>query len=227
MILRIDDTDLERNTEQSLQSIFDGLKWLGLGWDEKYRQSERLDLHRTMAEAILAKGLAYRDFTPLHVASADGLTNVDAETRGAWLANPGQREMSAEESDHRAAAGEEFVIRYRVPRGTGEALRFTDLVYGEQEKSLEPIEEGFTRHRKELIARIREGNRELADAIISDRSDSQRVKAAVEKIHRAQGDLQDAVLEHVFAMRPILSDGQYQRLTKMTADALRDAPELQ
>ena len=97
----------------------------------------------------------------------------------------------------------------------------------EQEKSLEPIEAKFTAHRKELIARIREGNRELADAIISDRSDSPRVKAAVEKIHRAQGDLQHAVLEHVFAMRPILTDVQYERLTKMTADALRDAPELQ
>jgi len=97
----------------------------------------------------------------------------------------------------------------------------------EQEKSLEPIEETFTGQRQELIARIREGNRELSDAIISDRSDSQRVKMAVEKIHRAQGDFQRAVLEHVFAMRPILSDAQYERLTKMTADALRDAPELQ
>src|ERR1700712_4250677 len=64
MILRIDDTDLERNTEQSLQSIFEGLRWLGLDWDEQYRQSERLALHKEMAAAILAKGLAYRDFTP-------------------------------------------------------------------------------------------------------------------------------------------------------------------
>src|SRR5665811_1547441 len=46
MILRIDDTDVERNTQTSLDSIFDGLKWLDLGWDEFYRQSERLDLHR-------------------------------------------------------------------------------------------------------------------------------------------------------------------------------------
>ena len=97
----------------------------------------------------------------------------------------------------------------------------------EQERSLEPIEEKFTGHRKELMALIREGNRELAEAIISDRSDSQRVKAAVEKIHRAQGDLQNAVLEHVFAMRPVLSAKQYDRLVQMTADALRDAPELQ
>src|ERR1035438_3517066 len=61
MILRIDDTDIERNTQQSLDSIFEGLKWLDLGWDEFYRQSDRLDLHKRSAEEILAKGFAYRD----------------------------------------------------------------------------------------------------------------------------------------------------------------------
>jgi glutamyl-tRNA synthetase len=61
MILRIDDTDVERNTQQSLDSIFEGLKWLDLGWDEFYRQSDRLDLHKNAAEEILAKGFAYRD----------------------------------------------------------------------------------------------------------------------------------------------------------------------
>jgi glutamyl-tRNA synthetase len=61
MILRIDDTDVERNTQESLDSIFDGLKWLDLGWDEFYRQSERLDLHALAAEKILANGHAYRD----------------------------------------------------------------------------------------------------------------------------------------------------------------------
>jgi glutamyl-tRNA synthetase len=45
-------------------SIFDGLKWLDLEWDEFYRQSDRLELHGEMAKAILARGLAYRDFTP-------------------------------------------------------------------------------------------------------------------------------------------------------------------
>ena len=71
MVLRIDDTDVERNTQASLDSIFDGLKWLDLGWDELYRQSERLDLHRRGAEAILAKGLAYRDFTPANTEPDD------------------------------------------------------------------------------------------------------------------------------------------------------------
>src|SRR5882724_11957607 len=63
MILRIDDTDVERNTQASLDSIFEGLNWLDLGCDEFYRQSERLDLHRRSANEIFAKGSAYRDFT--------------------------------------------------------------------------------------------------------------------------------------------------------------------
>ena len=64
VILRIDDTDVERNTQASLDSIFDGLNWLDLGWDEFYRQSDRLELHGRLANEILAKGMAYRDFTP-------------------------------------------------------------------------------------------------------------------------------------------------------------------
>jgi len=96
-----------------------------------------------------------------------------------------------------------------------------------EEKALEPIEEKFANRRRQLMAQIREANRELAEAIISDRSDSERVKAAVDKIHRAQGQLQNAVLEHVFDMRPVLTPEQYDRLVRMTADALRDAPALQ
>ena len=46
MVLRLDDTDVGRNTEASLHSIFEGLKWLNLGWDEEYKQSERLALHQ-------------------------------------------------------------------------------------------------------------------------------------------------------------------------------------
>ena len=56
MVLRLDDTDVERNTDASVQSIFEGLRWLGLDWDEEYKQSERLDLHRKAAEAIFARG---------------------------------------------------------------------------------------------------------------------------------------------------------------------------
>ena len=138
MILRIDDTDLERNTEQSLRSIFDGLAWLGLDWDEQYRQSERLALHKRLADEILERGLAYRDFTPLDESS---LEKAETHAGGAWLCNPGQREISPEDSNRRAALGEKFVLRFRVPRGTGETVTFHDLVYGEQSKMANDIED--------------------------------------------------------------------------------------
>src|ERR1700736_6382539 len=64
MVLRIDDTDIERNTDESLASIFEGLRWLDLEWDEEYRQSARPEVHRKMAETIFRAGFAYRDFTP-------------------------------------------------------------------------------------------------------------------------------------------------------------------
>ena len=136
MVLRLDDTDVERNTEASVQSIFEGLRWLGLTWDEEYRQSERLDLHRKAAEAIFEKGLAYRDFTPAHSGDSD-----QSNAQGAWLFNPGMRELSRDESDRRAAAGEPFALRYRVPRGHDRTLRFVDGVYGEQTKLADEVED--------------------------------------------------------------------------------------
>ena len=136
MVLRIDDTDVERNTDASVNSIFEGLRWLDLGWDEEYKQSERLGLHRQIADAIFQKGLAYRDFTPAHTG--------DSEKSGAnqtWLFNPGMRELTRAESDRRAAAGESFALRFRVPRGAGEQVHFEDAVYGEQIKAADDIED--------------------------------------------------------------------------------------
>ncbi len=135
MVLRLDDTDVGRNTDASVRSIFDGLRWLGLDWDEEYKQSERLELHRKAAEAIFDKGLAYRDFTPAHA------TDDHSSAQGAWLFNPGMRELTREESDKRAAAGEPFALRYRVPRGEGRTLHFTDAVYGPQAKEADEVED--------------------------------------------------------------------------------------
>jgi glutamyl-tRNA synthetase len=195
MVLRLDDTDVERNTDASVNSIFEGLRWLDLGWDEEYKQSERLALHRQIADAIFQKGLAYRDFTPAHTGDTEksGPVKVDPKdlcvdtvasppsvavrithvptgttvvsedekseaknrekallmlrerlsegARGTWLFNPGMRELSRAESDRRAAAGEPFALRFRVPRGLGEEVRFTDAVYGEQVKAADDIED--------------------------------------------------------------------------------------
>jgi glutamyl-tRNA synthetase len=151
MILRLDDTDVERNTQSSVDSIFEGLKWLNLSWDEDYKQSERIDLHRKTAWIIFEKGLAYRDFTPAHTGAAE-----KSGAQGTWLFNPGARELTREESDRRAAAGEPFALRFRVPRGEtmwGQppsavrfaegklSVHFTDAVYGEQVKSAADIED--------------------------------------------------------------------------------------
>ena len=136
MILRIDDTDVERNTDASLNSIFDGLRWLDLGWDEEYKQSDRLSLHREMADAIFQKDLAYRDFTPAQAADAD-----KSGAHGTWLFNAGMRDLSREESDRRAAAGEPFALRFRVPRDRQHSVEFDDAVYGAQSKSTADIED--------------------------------------------------------------------------------------
>jgi glutamyl-tRNA synthetase len=136
VILRLDDTDVERNSEASVSSIFEGLRWLELGWDEEYRQSERLTLHRQRAWAIFEKGWAYRDFTPAR--SGEG---EKSGTQGTWLWNPGMPELSREESDRRAAAGEPFALRFRVPRAAGRVIRFVDAVYGGQEKLAADVED--------------------------------------------------------------------------------------
>lgn len=137
MILRLDDTDVERNTDASVQSIFDGLNWLGLSWDEYYRQSDRLALHQAAAWSIFEKGLAYRDFTPAH----QGDEERSVESGGPWLFNADARAMSREESDRRAAAGEPFVLRFLVPRDGERKVGFDDLVYGRQEKAGADIED--------------------------------------------------------------------------------------
>ena len=136
MILRLDDTDVERNTDASVNSIFEGLKWLGLKWDEEYKQSERGELHRQMADAIFQKDLAYRDFTPAHTGDSER-----SGAQGTWLFHPGMRELSREQSDRRAAAGEPFALRFRVPREGGQMIRFTDAVYGEQVKAAADVED--------------------------------------------------------------------------------------
>ena len=136
MILRLDDTDLERNTDASVNSIFDGLKWLGLSWDEYYRQSERLHLHRQIANAIFDKGLAYRDFSQRREDQEDN------KPQGAAVYfNNEMRALSRDESDRRAAAGEPFALRYKVPRDVERVIVLNDAVYGHQEKSTNDIED--------------------------------------------------------------------------------------
>lgn len=138
VILRIDDTDVQRSTDSSLQSILQGMEWLELDWDEQYYQSQRLQLHIDAAHALLKKGAAYRDFTP---AAAEEEPKDPSETKVAWTCNPGQRERSAEESDRMAAEGQPHVIRFRVPREDPKGVAFKDMVFGKQFRKYADMED--------------------------------------------------------------------------------------
>jgi Spy/CpxP family protein refolding chaperone len=97
-------------------------------------------------------------------------------------------------------------------------------ITSEQDNKLHPIEERFTNRKKEIEARIREANRALGTAIMEDKRYSDRVKAGVDAIHHAQGELQKATMEHLFEMQTALTPEQKDTLNKLAADALQHNP---
>src|SRR5256714_338412 len=145
-LLRIEDTDLQRSTDESTRSILEGLAWLGLDYDEELVfQSDNAPKHRAAALRLIEEGRAYRDFTPKAERTDSNIKQEIAERARAHSAkgfdhrsNP-FRDLSKEESDRRAAAGEPFAVRLKVPREG--SSRFTDAVYGEQERDFSEIED--------------------------------------------------------------------------------------
>jgi glutamyl-tRNA synthetase len=128
-ILRIEDTDAERNRRELTDQILHAMRWLGLDWDEgPVFQSERGDLYREAARRLLADGKAYRAFeTPEEL---DALKKA-AEAAGSAFRYDGRaRSIPKDESDRRAAAGEKFVLRLHVP---DEPLVVDDVVQGKTE----------------------------------------------------------------------------------------------
>jgi glutamyl-tRNA synthetase len=128
-VLRIEDTDVARSRTELTQQILDALGWLGLTWDEgPHLQSERLRLYREAAEKLLASGNAYRAFeTPEELEAM----KTAAGTAGSAFRYPGiGRSVPRDESDRRAAAGEKFVLRLRVPE---EPIVVDDVVQGRTE----------------------------------------------------------------------------------------------
>jgi glutamyl-tRNA synthetase len=137
-ILRIDDTDEARNVEQALAPILDGLRWLGIDWDEgpgvggphaPYFQSARADRHRAAAERLLAGGHAYRDYATA--------AELDEERKAAQAAGRPflySRRFAAETdaaAARYAAEGRQGVVRLKMPR-TG-SLVIDDAVRGRVE----------------------------------------------------------------------------------------------
>src|SRR5207302_2533778 len=145
-LLRIEDTDLQRSTEESTRSIIEGLEWLGLDYDEELvLQSDNAGKHRAAARQLVEEGKAYRDFTPKEAREDKSVKQEIAERARAQAAegvdqrsNP-FRDLPKAESDARAGAGEPFAIRLKVSR-KGQS-RFADIVYGEQERSHSEIED--------------------------------------------------------------------------------------
>ncbi len=144
-LLRIEDTDLARSTEESTRSILDGLAWLELDHDEEIVfQSDNADKHRATAKKLLAEGKAYRDFTPKAAPSdanvKDAIKDRARAAQGEKNMRDNQyRDLSEAESDARAAAGEPFAIRLKVAE-TGKTS-FEDGVYGLQERDYAETED--------------------------------------------------------------------------------------
>ena len=145
-LLRIEDTDLERSTEESKRSIIEGLAWLGLDYDEDLVfQSANATLHRAAALRLVDQGKAYRDFTPKEQRDDKNVKEGIAERARAHAiegldqrSNP-YRDLAKEESDRRAAAGEPFAIRLKV--AADGKTKFNDIVYGPQERTYSEIED--------------------------------------------------------------------------------------
>ncbi len=145
-LLRIEDTDHQRSTDASTRSIIAGLEWLGLDYDEELVfQSNNADKHRAAALRLIENGTAYRDFTPKEE-RADATVKEDIVKRARSHGPEGQdhrsnpfRELSKEESDKRAAAGEAFAVRLKVP--SEGRTHFEDAVYGSQEREHSEIED--------------------------------------------------------------------------------------
>ncbi len=142
-VLRIEDTDKQRSTEDSTRSILEGLAWIGLDWDEgPYYQSDYSEVHRAAVFRLVDEGKAYYDFTPKLDANDRNIKEVVAERASEYAGDRPRnpfRDLDPEEARRRATAGESYAIRLKVPeKGVSS---FVDAVYGEQSVDYKTIEE--------------------------------------------------------------------------------------
>lgn len=133
LILRIEDTDLERSSKESEENIKDALRWLGLDWDEgidaggnygPYRQTERLDIYRRYTTELLAAGKAYHCYCSEEELEAERRELTEKGETPRYLGKC--RNLSNAEKEVLCAQGRRPVVRFRVPEG--EEIVFQDLV---------------------------------------------------------------------------------------------------
>ncbi len=135
-ILRIEDTDRTRSTEEAVKAILDGLEWLGIDWDEgpgvggdfgPYFQTQRLNIYKEWSDRLIKEGKAYYCFcTPEELAEQ---RRIAAEKKEAPKYNAKCRKLSKTEAEKQLKAGKVPVIRFRLPE-TG-VTKVHDLIRGE------------------------------------------------------------------------------------------------
>ncbi|PWT91726.1 MAG: glutamate--tRNA ligase [Acidobacteria bacterium] len=136
-LLRIEDTDVQRSSQEMVDVILNSLKWLGLSWDEgPFFQSQRFDLYRNTAEKLVEKGKAYRCFCKPEELNARREATVKA--KGSWKYERICYALPGETVAARVSAGEPHAIRFLVPEGQ---TSFIDVVHGEISLANEQVED--------------------------------------------------------------------------------------
>jgi glutamyl-tRNA synthetase len=132
-ILRIEDTDQERSTPESVKVILDSMKWLGMDWDEgpevggpngPYFQMQRLDLYKSFAEKLIEKGFAYRCYCTKEEL-AEAREKVKQDNPKATFRYPGTCRHRKDRPD------KPYVVRFNMDAIHSEAVTFKDAVFGE------------------------------------------------------------------------------------------------
>ncbi|MGW6057996.1 glutamate--tRNA ligase [Streptomyces sp. NPDC055189] len=135
LVFRIEDTDAARDSEESYEQLLEAMRWLGFDWDEgpevggphaPYRQSQRMDIYRDVAQKLLDAGRAYYCYCSTE--------ELDARREAARAAGKASgydghcRDLTAEQRAAYETEGRKPIVRFRMP---DEAITFTDLVRGE------------------------------------------------------------------------------------------------
>ncbi|MCI5144513.1 MAG: glutamate--tRNA ligase [Candidatus Electrothrix sp. AR3] len=139
LILRIEDTDADRSTQESIAGIIDGMEWLGLDWDEgPYFQTEFSKDHNQAAEQLLASGQAYKCFCTKE--ELEQKREVAKAAKKEFGYDGTCRKLSQEQIVEKERAGLPSVIRFKVPQREGK-LAYTDKVLGTIERAYDDIED--------------------------------------------------------------------------------------
>src|SRR2546421_6168217 len=139
MILRVEDTDAERNKPELVQGILDGLRWLGVNWDEgPFYQSQRTELYRAAEKNCLAKGAAFWCYCPAEK-SAGGDRAEPAQDEEPKAGGPRRVTRCSCRDGKPSTPGVKPAIRFKVPLGG--TTKFLDAVFGEREFSNDEIED--------------------------------------------------------------------------------------